>query len=120
MDKADELQSAVEEAAEALAEAVSDAEESEAEVKRLQTERAAIVKERNELDKKMTAEETVVEQLRSKLHTVLQKVGIRELDQRSTRAVRTRTHAHAAYAHMYTCLPLTIPTTYVPCPCFDK
>ena len=41
---------------------------------------SAIVKERNNLDKSITAEETTVEQKRSKLHTVLQKARVEEVE----------------------------------------
>ena len=55
-------------------------EENEVEVKALQSERSECSKERVAVTKKITAEETTVEQLRGKLHTVLQKAKVEEVD----------------------------------------
>lgn len=60
-------------------EAKSNLEEKEIEVKALQNERADCSKERVSILKKITAEETAIEQLRGKLHTILQKAKVEEV-----------------------------------------
>jgi structural maintenance of chromosome 1 len=60
-------------------EAKSVLEEKEIEVKALQGERSECSKERVVLSKRVTAEETALEQLRGKLHTVLQKAKVDEV-----------------------------------------
>ena len=57
-------------------EARSGCEEAEIEVKALQGQRAECSGERVKLSKKVTAEETAIEQLRAKLHAVLQKAKV--------------------------------------------
>jgi structural maintenance of chromosome 1 len=54
--------------------------EKEIEVKTLQDERSACSKERSTFTKRITAEEVKVEQLRGKLHTLLQKAKVEEVD----------------------------------------
>jgi len=61
-------------------EAKNGLDEKEIEVKALQAERTEGSNERVQLTKKITAEETSVEQLRGKLHTVLQKAKVEEVN----------------------------------------
>ena len=55
-------------------------EEIEVEVNALQSERSKCSKERVTITKQKTAEETTVEQLRGRLHTILQKAKVEEAD----------------------------------------
>jgi len=66
-------------AEESREEAKSVLEEKEIEVKALQGERSECSKERVVLSKRVTAEETALEQLRGKLHAVLQKAKVDEV-----------------------------------------
>ena len=63
-----------------LASSRSELEVSEVEIRQVQAERAAAARERATVSRKITAEETSVEQLRSKLQTVMQKAKVEEVD----------------------------------------
>lgn len=76
----DDIRAKLLEAEQVRDEAKSNVDEKDIQVKTLQAERTECSKERASISKKIIAEETTVEQLRGKLHSVLQKATVEEVN----------------------------------------